>query len=149
MIWQAILPFEPRRKRAHTVARTPHGAPVVADPDKAIKKDLAEYIAEHCQLPAEPFTGALELRLLAFVSLPKSISNKEADRRLREGFAHQDTKDCDNINKLYQDVLQTGPLAGKIWNDDRQVCRLIVEKLWTTQGGKVSITVRRIDPIEL
>lgn len=149
MIWQAIIPFEPRRKRAHTVARTPHGAPVVADPDKAIKKDLAEYIAANCPLPTEPLTGALELKLLAFVSLPSSLSKNEAGRRLKEGFAHQESKDCDNINKLYQDVLQTGPLAGKIWNDDKQVCRLIVEKLWTTQGGKVSLTVRQINQIEL
>lgn len=150
MPWQAIIPFEPKRKRAQTVARTPHGAPVVSDPDKLIKRDLAAFIAEHCQPPDSPFTGPVQLHLTAFISLPASISKRERQRRLKQGFAPEDTKDCDNINKLYQDILQTGPLAGKIWKDDKQVCRLIVEKMWTSEEkGCVILCVSDIDMLAL
>lgn len=150
MRWHIVIPFEPRRKRAQTVARTPNGAPVVSDPDKAIKTDLATFIATHCILPDSPFTGPVQLQLTALMSLPTSISKKEHARRLTQGFAPEDSKDCDNINKLYQDVLQTGPLAGKIWKDDKQVCRLIVEKRWTSEEkGCVIIGVSDIEMLAL
>jgi Holliday junction resolvase RusA-like endonuclease len=118
--------------------------PIVSDPDKERKKDIANWIAQNIPLPPQPFQGALALTVSFFMPMPTSISNRERQRRLTFRWALESKKDSDNMNKLYQDALQTGPLEGKVFVDDHQICETRLRKLWATDRPGILIELEEI-----
>jgi Holliday junction resolvase RusA-like endonuclease len=67
--------------------------------------------------------------------IAKSLSQREHDRRLINGWAHDCKKDVDNMQKLYQDILNFGPLKNKIFIDDHQICDCKTSKVWSRSPG--------------
>lgn len=137
------IPFAPQRKRATQAFRSRYGKQIVSDPDRALKAELAEWIAEHAILPAEPFDGAVIASFLFTFEPPKSYSKKLRAKVLADVLAPGVSLDHDNMVKLYQDVLQTGPLEGKIWKDDRQVSIGHTAKVWAEEAS-VSIILQGV-----
>jgi Holliday junction resolvase RusA-like endonuclease len=148
-VWACYLPGEPQRKRAHRAAtnhRTKY--PEIIDPDRELKNDLAQYIATVCGLPPAVLSGPLEVLFQFRFEVPASCSKKEAARRITAGWAQEVPKDCDNMVKLYQDVLQTGMCKGKIFSDDHFVCRVVTEKIYSRAAG-VYIEIRKLSALDL
>lgn len=72
--------------------------------------------------------GALEANITGFFPVPKSESRKRKAAML-EGMLHHTKKiDCDNLAKTILDALN-----GIAYEDDRQICRLTVEKLYSNE----------------
>lgn len=141
----AFLPFEPVSKRAMVATiNTRTRVPIISDPDKERKKDIATWIAQSIPLPPQPFRGALALTVSFFMPLPTAISNRERQRRLTFRWALESKKDNDNMNKIYQDALQTGPLEGRIFEDDHQICETRLRKLWATDRPGILIELEEI-----
>lgn len=144
----AFLPFEPVSKRAMAATMNfKTRTPIIMDPDRERKKDIATWISQKIPLPPQPFRGALALAVTFFMPMPTSISNKERQRRLTFRWALECPKDTDNMCKLYQDTLQTGPLEGKIFEDDHQICETRLRKVWATDRPGILIELEEItDP---
>jgi Holliday junction resolvase RusA-like endonuclease len=148
-LWCCFLPGDPQRKRAHRASvnpRTKHAQ--ITDPDGDLKRDVAQYIANCCGLPPALLTGPLEVLFQFRFEVPVSCSGKESQRRKARGFAAEVAKDCDNMVKLYQDILQTGECQGRIFVDDHHVCRVIAEKIYAREAG-VYIEVRSLSALDL
>ena len=77
--------------------------------------------------PEQPLEGPLNVKIIAFKSIPKSFSKrKTADAE--SGILLPITKpDADNYAKGVKDAM-----SGLIWRDDAQVVRMLVEKRYST-----------------
>ncbi len=139
------IPFEPHAKRSPIFVRNNRSpAPIIVDPDRARKADLVNWIAENCQLPEMPILGPIEINMIFRVLLPPYLSKKERDKRLSLKWAADNKKDLDNMQKLYQDILNHGKLKGKYFDDDHQIVYCKTHKIWSTTPG-VFIYLREID----
>lgn len=139
------IPFEPFSKRAPVAAHNPKTRiPIIRDPDYERKKDISEWIFDNCKLPENPLSGSLDIDFLFRVPLPQSISNKETVRRLDFGWAIDCKKDLDNMQKLYQDILNFGVLKYKIFADDHLICHATTTKIWSKNPG-ILIAISKID----
>ena len=74
--------------------------------------------------PEKPLSGCLELRFLAILPIPQSLSRKAREEILAERTGHTVKPDLDNLAKQLKDALT----RGAFWHDDRQVVRMICEK---------------------
>lgn len=91
----------------------------------------------HAGLTAPAFHGALELRVFAVFTCPKSQFRKQpVARRPKAG-----RPDPDNLAKACMDSGN-----GLLWDDDAQIARLVVEKVVGAQGEApfVELTVREL-----
>lgn len=67
--------------------------------------------------------GQIEAHIEGLFSIPKSTSKKQREKMLSGEILHTKKIDCDNLAKTILDALN-----GIAYDDDKQVCRLIVEK---------------------
>ena len=105
-----------------------HGRPLFYDPPKVrhAKGVLSEALMVHA--PLEPLTGPVELR---------AVWKFKRSRLHRHGEWRTTRPDTDNLQKLLKDIM-TG--LG-FWNDDAQVVRESVEKMWSNDPGlEIEIT---------
>lgn len=139
------IPFEPFAKRAPMAAHNyKTKVPIIRDPDVDRKRDISEWIAGNCKMPAIPFSGPLEIDFLFKVPLPISISNKELVKRIDFAWATDCKKDLDNMQKLYQDILNFGVLKGRIFSDDHLICHAHTTKIWSKNPG-ILISISKIE----
>jgi Holliday junction resolvase RusA-like endonuclease len=139
------IPFEPAAKRAPVAAHNPKTKiPIIRDPDRDRKNDIAEWIFKNYKLPEKPYECALEIDFLFRMPLAPSLSNKEMQKRLDYKWALDNKKDLDNMQKLYQDILNFGILKGKIFTDDHIICQAKSTKIWSPNPG-ILITISVIN----
>lgn len=139
------IPFEPYAKRAPMAAHNyKTKIPIIRDPDIERKRDISDWIAINCKLPSVPLSGPLEIDFLFKVPLPASITNKELARRIDFAWATDCKKDLDNMQKLYQDILNFGALKGKIFSDDHLICHAKTTKIWSNNPG-ILIAISQIN----
>lgn len=129
------LPFAPQRKRSVQVYGSRYGKGHAVDPDAALKKQLSEYIADHVDMPIGCYVGPLKASFLFSFAPPKSYTRKVRENCLKEIYAPTIRLDVDNMQKLYQDVLNFGVLEGKIFADDKQVVVSNTVKIWAPEGS--------------
>lgn len=84
-------------------------------------------------------SGALEARITGFFPVPKSESKKRKAAMLDGHLHHTKKIDCDNLAKTILDALND--IA---YEDDRQVCRLTVEKLYAEEP-RVEVTLAELN----
>jgi Holliday junction resolvase RusA-like endonuclease len=147
------IPFAPIAKRAHTVAVVKKGGrsiPIVSDPDRELKKDIAQFIADNCGIESIrvlPFSGPVAVTITAHFLEPETQTRKQKEFRNINPYAFDKKVDLDNIAKFYLDVLQTPPLAGRIFADgmggDALVVDLRVKKFWVEDQSGVTIQIER------
>ena len=120
-----LIPGEPvAQGRPRFVRRTGHAY----DPPKSRSwKERASGVMARAVPagPGWPLLGPCHVRVLAVFSCPPSDHHRiPVSRRL-----HAKNPDAENVSKA---VLDAG--NGVLWRDDRQVCRLTVEKWIGAQG---------------
>ena len=78
--------------------------------------------------------GQIEAKITGIFPIPKSTSKKQRALMLSGDVMHTKKIDCDNLAKTVLDALN-----GIAYDDDKQVCRLIVEKKY---GENPCVNVR-------
>jgi len=97
-----------------------HGKPAVYKPEnvKRAKREITKHLRPF--IPKEPMEGAVALKAVWY--FPKGKSHKADEWRVTK-------PDTDNLEKMLKDCMtELG-----FWNDDSQVVRETVEKVWTEE----------------
>lgn len=96
------------------------GKPIVYKPPKVkqAEKELMALLSLH--KPKEPLQGAVELYTVW--RFPKGKKHKNGEWRTTK-------PDTDNLQKLLKDCMT----KCRFWNDDAQVCRETVAKIWSDE----------------
>jgi len=88
--------------------------------------------------PAYPLQGAVTVKILIHVGVPKSYSKKKLAYALEGALRPTSGKDVDNLSKGIMDAF-----TGIIWHDDGQVVRLEVEK-WYSDTPRVEVEIEEV-----
>ena len=123
------IPLPPRPQlRARATRRGKH-AVVYDDPkSKADKEAFAAAIPD-----GELLEGPLRVLLLFVMPIPKSVKAEARDPHIKK-------PDIDNLIKLALDAMTQ---SGKVWEDDNQVCELVVRK----EYGETPMTLVGVEPV--
>lgn len=78
--------------------------------------------------------GAIFLKIVAYYSVPKSVSNNRRTQMTSGKLKPCKNPDADNIAKVVSDDLN-----GIVYEDDNQICNLNVKKLYTEQEFRVYV----------
>ena len=121
----------PRTTQQQHRVSSARGYPVFYDGEnlETAKKMLAVVLSTH--RPREPYKGPVELTV---------------EWRFRANRPHKDREwkvtrpDTDNLDKLLKDIMSK---LG-YWQDDAQVVREVIEKMWAKQPG-IYIKIRELD----
>lgn len=109
------IPLAPRgQARARSTVVNGHARTYKAAKQRLAEESLAALIAPHC--PPEPWTGAVELYMRAFLPIPRSWSRKKRTAALAGQILPTVKPDLDNTLKHLKDVL-----SGMVYRDDRQI----------------------------
>lgn len=84
------------------------------------------------------FNGEVEALIVGYFPIPKSESKKRKAKMLSGEILHTKKIDCDNLAKTILDSLN-----GIAYDDDKQVCRLLVEKRYGEQS-RVEVTLKEV-----
>ena len=83
----------------------------------------------------EAFSGPVSVDVICMFQLPKSLSRKEREERLEQGW-HTIKPDADNVGKFVCDAMN----HIELWKDDCQVADLRIRKWWAKESC-ISIVV--------
>jgi len=94
------------------------------DPNKKIKDVFKAKFKE--QFREELIEGPIEMDITFFMPIPKSTSKVKRALMLTNDIKHIKRPDSDNLEKIYQDVLN-----GIVYKDDSQIWQLTGRKLYS------------------
>lgn len=119
------LHIQPRPQMRPKIAATPFGHAMAykSERQKNAERELDAALAAHA--PASPFAGPLLVNFVAAIQPPGSMGAKDRQRLFDRNW-HTDTPDLDNLAKQLLD----GMTRMRFWHDDRQVARLVCEKIY-------------------
>lgn len=110
----------------------------VYDPPKVHQfKNLLHDLAL-AQYKRPPLMGALEVDLIFYRPVQRSLSKTERSRRLSNQSKPVVKPDVDNYVKATLDAL-----TGVLWHDDSQIVKLVSEKRYG-ESGKIVISVKPV-----
>lgn len=110
----------------------------VYDPPKVHQfKNLLHDLAS-AQYKRPPLMGALEVDLIFYRPVQRSLSKTERSRRLSNQSKPVIKPDVDNYVKATLDAL-----TGVLWHDDSQIVKLVSEKRYS-ETGKIIINVKPV-----
>lgn len=100
---------------------------------------MQTYLNQASSFSGSPLTGPLEVKCHFYFKLPKT-------KRLREkkGLYHTGPKDLDNLCKFVFDCCN-----GIIYEDDRQICKLIAGKYYTADRERTEVTITEIEQADI
>ena len=125
-----FLPGEPIGKGRPRFARgRTYTPPATVAYEYSLKTEAALVMRE---ARLKPFTGPVEVNVVASFGIPASWSKK----RRADALHHTSRPDLDNCLKICLDAL-----TGVVWIDDALVCDATVSKRYTTDKPGLSITV--------
>lgn len=129
---------EPKGKGRPRFARMGNGVRTYTPTETANYENLIKlsYLNEN---RGQRLSGALEARITGFFPVPKSEAKKRKAAMLAGLLHHTKKIDCDNLAKTILDALND--IA---YEDDRQVCRLMVEKLYGEEP-RVEVTLSELN----
>ena len=112
--------------------RIVNGSPIFYEPPKlkAARKLLTAYL--NLYKPKKPMQGPVLLKTRWL--FPKGRHHKAGEWRITR-------PDTDNLQKMLKDCMTR---CG-FWNDDAQVCREEVEKLWDDEPGGIEIEIHQLE----
>jgi Holliday junction resolvase RusA-like endonuclease len=116
MNWTITIPIEPTAQmRARACVRGRH-ATTYKDKKQASRENaIMAYIAQH--VPVEKLAGPLQLRVTAYMTVPKSKPRKWREGAIAGEIRPTTKPDLDNLIKQVKDCLtQMG-----VWEDDKLV----------------------------
>lgn len=118
-----IVPTAQARARHTRTGRAYKAASQLAN-ERTLEAMLMPYT------PGEPLEGGIELRFTAYMPCPASESKKRKDAMLRGEIGHTKKPDLDNLAKQLLDAMS----RLRFWHDDKQVVRLICEKVYGNES---------------
>jgi len=128
---------EPQGKRRARFVRAGHFIKSYADP-KTVSYEV--YIREMFCIAHPGFVPleelALSVEIMAFCSMPKSVSKKKRERMTAGELRPAKKPEADNLAKVIMDAL-----TGLAFRNDSQVVRLIVEKAYS-ERPRVEVEMR-------
>jgi len=95
------------------------------DPQGALKNELKLEVEEQCQSLAQKFQYP-KVSFWFYMPIPKSMPKNEKLNTLMENLRHIKKPDCDNLVKLYLDVM-----TSYVYEDDNCVSLGSVEKFYS------------------
>ena len=98
-------------------------------------KDYEKKVRDAYKGEMFPSDIGLQVRIEAYLAIPKSISKKKAEEMRKGCLRPLKAPDTDNIAKSICDALN-----GTAWMDDKQVVRLVVEK-WYSDLPRAEVTI--------
>lgn len=124
----------------------------VYNPDQADPWKAAIVAAALKHRPCAPLLGPIGVRVEFYMPRPKRLLRKSSPRA---ACAHTGKPDADNLAKVVLDALgkvnaarlrgrrtpSTVPLNVGYWNDDAQVCSLMVQKYYAALGQEPGATI--------
>lgn len=94
------------------------------------------YLAENKGIKLE---GALKAEIKGYFPIPKATNKRQTAAMLENHIHHTKKIDCDNLAKTILDALN-----GIAYTDDRQICILSVEKLYSNDS-RVEVIITELD----
>jgi len=130
-----VLDYPPKPQIRARIAK---GGRRVYDPSKKDKEDLAMLIL--AQRPVM-IVGGVYMMITFHMKRPKShYKSKKAGGGVVDITYHTNKPDIDNLIKFVMDACN-----GILWKDDKQVCVLSTEKVYTTGWPRIEIAYKEID----
>jgi len=132
------IPGEPKSKERHRDYTLPNGQTIHYTPAQTryYENFIKTIYALECR--NRKLRGALEANILGVFPVPSSESKKRRGLMLTNAIHYTKKIDCDNLAKVVLDSLN------KIaFDDDKQVCRLTVEKVYGEQP-RVEVTIKEV-----
>lgn len=80
----------------------------------------------------------LEMRIIAYFPIPKSVSKKVREKMLSGEIRHTKKSDADNVAKIFADAL-----LNVAYHDDNHICTLHVEK-WYSDQPRTEVTISEV-----
>jgi Holliday junction resolvase RusA-like endonuclease len=131
---RSVISWVPVRPKPLARTRTKGGSNRVWTPRKSQsdKKTIAEYVALHMRDQGNKglFSGPVRLTVGLHFNWPKSWSEKKRRAPGSHYVTNQKLGDWDNLGKLVSDALE-----GVVYENDRQVCQVTLEKLYGPREG--------------
>jgi crossover junction endodeoxyribonuclease RusA len=120
------------------------GMPVLKDANKHSKAwmDSVKTAANRIY-SGELLAGPIELHVVFFFQRPQSHFGSGRNYGQLKASApehHSQTPDLDKLVRCLGDAL-----SGVIWRDDRQVCKTISERRWTTSTERAEVTIYELE----
>jgi len=125
------IPIEPVATPRPRVAR--NGGVFYPAKYTQYKKDLAMLVRNN---PTEPILGAVELKVIFYLQIPKSTSKKLTEKL--NGSYHTKKPDTDNLIKGIKDEILEK--KGYVKNDS-QIAKEFIEKKWTSGEPSINIEI--------
>ena len=94
-------------------------------PAKTINYENLVKLSYQTQVGQQKLEGMIYAEILAYFPIPKSTSKKNAELMRNGEIMHTKRCDCDNLAKSILDALN-----GIAYDDDSQVCSLLVHKYY-------------------
>ena len=119
------IPIKPRpQKRDRIGSFGGHGRSYKHPEQSKYEGKVAAFIAQYC--PERPFDGAVELKIVCYLPIPKSKTKKFKEAALLGHIRPTGKPDCTNMAKNIEDIMN-----GIFYYDDSQVVKLMVEKWYS------------------
>ena len=132
------IPGEPKSKERHRDFTLPDGRRIHYTPAQTRYYENFVKTNYMVQCRNRKLSGALEARIKGVFPVPKSESKRRRVLMLLNQIHFTKKIDCDNLAKIILDSLN------KIaYEDDKQVCRLLVEKVYGEEP-RVDVTITEI-----
>lgn len=122
-----IIPGEPQGKARPRFARMGNYTRTYT-PDETVRyENLVKMFYQH-ETKGIKLNGEIAAKITGVFSVPKSVNKKNRRLMLEGKILHTKKIDCDNLAKIVLDALN-----GIAYDDDKQICRLYVEKVYGEQ----------------
>ena len=138
MIVHFTIPGEPRSKERHRSYVSRDGKIATFTPTQTRYYENFVKTIYGLECHNKKLSGALEATITGVFPIPASVSKKRRSLMLDNEIHYTKKIDCDNLAKVVLDSLN------KIaFDDDKQVCRLTVEKVYG-ETPRVEVTIKEI-----
>ncbi len=132
-----IVPGEPQGKARPRFVKTGDYTRTYT-PDKTVRyENLVKLFYQ--QANGIKLNGEIAAKITGVFPVPKSVSKKKREMMLQGKILHTKKIDCDNLAKIILDSLN-----GIAYDDDKQICRLYVEKVHGEQP-RVEVFLKEVN----
>lgn len=133
-----IVPGEPQGKARPRFARVGDYTRTYT-PDKTVHYENLVKLFYQQMTDGIKLKGEIAAKIIGVFSIPKSVNKRKRELMLQGKILHTKKVDCDNLAKIILDSLN-----GIAYDDDKQICRLYVEKRYGEQP-RVEIFLKEVN----
>lgn len=117
-----IVPGEPKGKGRPRFVKMGEHTKAITPKDTVVYENLVK-MAYMNSVGEQMLDGEISATIIGVFPIPKSVSKKKREKMIEGKILHTKKVDCDNLAKVILDSLNK-----VAYDDDKQVCKLLVEK---------------------